>query len=74
MEVAVVLVPGRHRGPAIPSDAERLFATRMGTTTVEVAASHAAIAFHPDEVTQLTKTAAGHGDGAAGHGDGNEPS
>jgi pimeloyl-ACP methyl ester carboxylesterase len=44
---------------AIPPDAERLFASRMGATTVEVAASHLAMVSHPDEVTQLIRTAAG---------------
>ena len=44
---------------AIPPDAERLFASRMGATTVEVASSHVAMVSHPDEVAQLIKTAAG---------------
>jgi pimeloyl-ACP methyl ester carboxylesterase len=43
---------------AIPPDAERLFASRMGATTVEVASSHVAMVSHPDETTQLIKTAA----------------
>jgi pimeloyl-ACP methyl ester carboxylesterase len=43
---------------AIPPDAERQFARRMGATTVEVASSHVAMVSHPDEVTQLIKTAA----------------
>ena len=43
---------------AIPPDAERLFATRMGATTVEVPSSHVAMVSHPDEVAQLIKTAA----------------
>jgi pimeloyl-ACP methyl ester carboxylesterase len=43
---------------AIPPDAERLFASRMGATTVEVASSHVAMVSHPDEVAQLIKTAA----------------
>jgi len=43
---------------AIPPDAERLFANRMGATTVEVAASHVAMVSHPDEVAQLIRTAA----------------
>ena len=43
---------------AIPPDAERLFASRMGATTVEVAASHVAMVSHPDEVAQLITTAA----------------
>ncbi len=43
---------------AIPPDAERLFAGRMGATTVEVAASHVAMVSHPGEVAQLIKEAA----------------
>jgi pimeloyl-ACP methyl ester carboxylesterase len=43
---------------AIPPDAERLFASRMGATTVEVATSHVAMVSHPDEVVSLITTAA----------------
>jgi pimeloyl-ACP methyl ester carboxylesterase len=43
---------------AIPPDAERQFAGRMGATTVEVPSSHVAMVSHPDEVTQLIETAA----------------
>ena len=43
---------------AIPPDAERLFASRMGATTIEVPSSHVAMVSHPGEVTQLIKTAA----------------
>lgn len=43
---------------AIPPDAERLFASRMGATTVEVPASHVAMVSHPAEVAQLIRTAA----------------
>jgi pimeloyl-ACP methyl ester carboxylesterase len=43
---------------AIPPDAERLFAKRMGATTVEVESGHVAMASHPDEVTALIETAA----------------
>jgi pimeloyl-ACP methyl ester carboxylesterase len=43
---------------AIPPDAERLFASLMGATTIEVPSSHVAMVSHPDEVTQLIKTAA----------------
>ena len=43
---------------AIPPDAERMFAKRMGATTVEVASSHVAMVSHPDEVTKLIATAA----------------
>jgi pimeloyl-ACP methyl ester carboxylesterase len=43
---------------AIPPDAERQFAARMGATTVEVPSSHVAMVSHPDEVSQLIKTAA----------------
>jgi pimeloyl-ACP methyl ester carboxylesterase len=44
---------------AIPPDAERLFASRMGATTIEVPSSHVAMVSHPDEVAQLIETAAG---------------
>ena len=43
---------------AIPPDAQRLFAPRMGATTVEVSTNHVAMVSHPDEVLQLIKTAA----------------
>jgi pimeloyl-ACP methyl ester carboxylesterase len=43
---------------AIPPDAERQFASRMGAVTIEVPASHVAMVSHPDEVTQLIKLAA----------------
>ncbi len=44
---------------AIPPDAERLFAQRMGATVVEIASGHVAMVSHPDEVTDLITTAAG---------------
>jgi len=43
---------------AIPPDAERQFAGRMGATTIEVASSHVAMVSHPQEVTGLIQTAA----------------
>ncbi len=43
---------------AIPPQAERQFAARMGATTIEVASSHVAMVSHPDEVAQLIETAA----------------
>jgi pimeloyl-ACP methyl ester carboxylesterase len=43
---------------AIPPDAERQFAGRMGATTIEVPSSHVAMVSHPDEVAQLIETAA----------------
>jgi pimeloyl-ACP methyl ester carboxylesterase len=43
---------------ALPPDAERQFAARMGAHTVEVPASHVAMVSHPAEVTQLIETAA----------------
>jgi len=43
---------------AIPPDAERLFAKRMGATTVEIATNHVAMVSHPDDVLQLIETAA----------------
>jgi len=38
---------------AIPPDAERQFASRMGATTVEIPASHVAMVSHPAEVADL---------------------
>ena len=43
---------------AIPPDAERMFAERMGAETVEVASSHVAMVSHPDAVSDLIQTAA----------------
>ena len=43
---------------AIPPDAERLFAKRMGATTVEVPTNHVAMVSHPDDVVNLVETAA----------------
>jgi pimeloyl-ACP methyl ester carboxylesterase len=43
---------------AIPADAERQFAKRMGATTVEVLAGHLAMVSHPDEVVSLIEDAA----------------
>jgi pimeloyl-ACP methyl ester carboxylesterase len=43
---------------ALPPDAERLFAKRMGATTIEVAAGHLAMASHPAEVVRLIEAAA----------------
>jgi hypothetical protein len=42
---------------AIPPDAERLFASRMRATTIEVPASHVAMVSHRAEVTQLITAA-----------------
>jgi pimeloyl-ACP methyl ester carboxylesterase len=43
---------------AIPPDAERLFASRMGATTIELPSSHVAMVSHPDEVARLIESAA----------------
>ena len=43
---------------ALPPDAERLFAARMGATTVEIPSSHVAMVSHPGEVAELIETAA----------------
>ena len=43
---------------AIPPDAERQFAARMGATTVEIPASHVAMVSHPAEVMELVEKAA----------------
>jgi len=42
---------------AIPPEAERQFANRMGATTIEVAASHVAMVSKPDQVVQLIEQA-----------------
>jgi pimeloyl-ACP methyl ester carboxylesterase len=44
---------------AIPPDAERSFASRMGATTVEVPSSHVAMVSHPNDVVKLVEAAAG---------------
>jgi pimeloyl-ACP methyl ester carboxylesterase len=43
---------------ALPPDAERLFAKRMGATTIEVGAGHLAMTSHPAEVVRLIEAAA----------------
>ncbi len=43
---------------AIPPDAERQFAKRMGATTIDVESNHVAMVSHPDEVVELIETAA----------------
>jgi pimeloyl-ACP methyl ester carboxylesterase len=50
---------------ALPPDAERQFASRMGATTVEVASSHVPMVSHPDEVVKLIEAAAEAVGGAA---------
>jgi pimeloyl-ACP methyl ester carboxylesterase len=42
---------------AIPPDAERMFAHRMGATTVEVASSHLAMVSRPQDVVKLIEDA-----------------
>jgi pimeloyl-ACP methyl ester carboxylesterase len=43
---------------ALPPEAERMFAKRMGAHTVEVASGHLAMVSHPDEVVNLIEAAA----------------
>jgi pimeloyl-ACP methyl ester carboxylesterase len=43
---------------ALPPDAQRMFANRMGATTIEVRSGHLAMVSHPGEVVKLTETAA----------------
>jgi pimeloyl-ACP methyl ester carboxylesterase len=43
---------------AIPPDVERMFASRMGATTVEVPSSHVAMVSHAAEVADLVEQAA----------------
>jgi pimeloyl-ACP methyl ester carboxylesterase len=49
---------------AIPPDAERMFAQRMGATTVEVPSGHLAMVSHPGEVVELIEAAAEAAQGA----------
>jgi pimeloyl-ACP methyl ester carboxylesterase len=43
---------------ALPPDAERQFAARMGATTVEIPSSHVAMVSHPTKVAELIEQAA----------------
>jgi Alpha/beta hydrolase family len=43
---------------AIPPDAERQFAARMGADTIEVASNHVAMVSHPDEAVDRIHAAA----------------
>ena len=43
---------------AIPPDAERQFAKRMGAATVEIPSGHVAMVSHPRDVAELIETAA----------------
>jgi pimeloyl-ACP methyl ester carboxylesterase len=43
---------------ALPPDAERHFATRMGATVIEVPSGHLAMVSHPADVAKLTAAAA----------------
>jgi pimeloyl-ACP methyl ester carboxylesterase len=43
---------------AIPPDAERMFAKRMGANTIEVPSGHLAMVSHPGEVVRLIEAAA----------------
>lgn len=43
---------------AIPPDAERQFAKRMGATTVEIASNHVAMVSHPDDTAKPIEVAA----------------
>jgi pimeloyl-ACP methyl ester carboxylesterase len=43
---------------ALPPDAQRMFASRMGATTAEVPSRHLAMVSHPTDVVKLIETAA----------------
>ena len=43
---------------ALPADAQRMFANRMGATIVEVPSGHLAMVSHPADVAKLVETAA----------------
>lgn len=45
---------------AIPPKAERVFATRMGATIVDIPSDHVAMVSHPEAAVGLIKTAAEH--------------
>jgi hypothetical protein len=42
---------------ALPSDAQRQFAMRMGATVIEVPSGHLAMLSHPGDVTKLIVSA-----------------
>jgi pimeloyl-ACP methyl ester carboxylesterase len=46
---------------ALPPDAQRMFANRMGATIAEVASGHLAMVSHPADVVKLTEAAADAG-------------
>jgi pimeloyl-ACP methyl ester carboxylesterase len=52
---------------AIPPEAERQFAARMGATTTEVPTNHVAMVSHPGEVVDLIEQAAASVGAAAAH-------
>jgi pimeloyl-ACP methyl ester carboxylesterase len=54
---------------AIPPDAERMFAQRMGATTVEVPSGHLTMVSHPEEAAKLIKAAAGAAGSRSTHDD-----
>ena len=59
MEDAALMVSGRQeRSGAIPPDAKRLFARRMGATVVEIESSHVVMVSHPETVYNLIVEAA----------------
>ena len=43
---------------ALPPDVERMFAARMGATTIEIRSSHVPMISHPGDVARLIETAA----------------
>jgi pimeloyl-ACP methyl ester carboxylesterase len=44
---------------ALPPDAERQFATRMGATVIEIPSGHLAMVSHPGDVAKLIESALG---------------
>jgi pimeloyl-ACP methyl ester carboxylesterase len=52
---------------AIPPDAERMFASRMNATTVEIPSSHVPMVSHPEDVADLIEKAAASVGAAAAH-------
>jgi pimeloyl-ACP methyl ester carboxylesterase len=47
-----------HDDQALPPDAQRMFADRMGATTIEVPSGHLTMVSHPADVVKLTEAAA----------------
>jgi len=56
--ITAIVVSGRRPTQAVPANAQRRFAARMGATTVEVTASHLVMVSRPATVSDLIEEAA----------------